>query len=601
MSKKLSPGFTTLINYRTLLEALCVCVILGVAILDALANLTLNQDSATYIVVAQRILISGHLESLINSTNFDNAPNYNPYISQPPGYPLLLVPFTAVLRNLMLSAVVSQVFFIVLFFLAVYLLASKLKFSPFLRVVALLLFTFIEPFLLVHRRIATETIFIALSIAAAYVAVGLVTKSKRKWDWILFGALVALSSMVRYTGLANLALLAPILLKWDTVKAAWRLITHRNTMIGLMAAGGLIIGLACLFDLLPGTRPGLGPSQVRGILFGAAAMITGAVGLIILRIRRSNKNLSNLGASGLATGEGQVSVWPLATFLACFVPTLLWFARNKMLYGGISPANNLLGSFHGTKFWDPVIYFWNDLLGTSGFLRPLLALLIVLFLILPFLKIKDLEGAGYRKTAQMLLLLGAGGHLALLWFLSLVTKIEPIRWRLFSPILAFVMLGMLNGVQHAGESVRLHKWRQVIALVPLVFLLLSGPFTIPDFLQSAGKVNYPVERQLWIEIDQIAWTRSASYFYSDYSYSSDGYLHQIFSNKPQGLFWDQNAVRNPEIIQHILTDGVNTFLVVTENGRSATALDKMTQNGTLPLQKIVFPDTGFALYYLPKK
>jgi hypothetical protein len=153
----------------------------------------------------------------------------------------------------------------------------------------------------------------------------------------------------------------------------------------------------------------------------------------------------------------------------------------------------------------------------------------------------------------------------------------------------------------SSEGERLHKWRQFFALVPLVFLFLHGPFTIPDFLGSAGKVNYPVEKQLWSEIDQIAWTRSASYFYSDYAYSSDGYLHQIFSNKPQGLFWDQNAVKNPEIIQHILTAGVNPFLVVTLNGRSAAALDKMTLNGTLPLQKIVFQDAGFALYYLPKK
>jgi hypothetical protein len=584
-------------KFTTLLEAVIFCLLLSVAILDGMANLSLNQDSSTYIVVAHRILISGHLESLVNSTNFDFAPGYSAYVSQPPGYPFLLVPFMAVLRDPMLSALTAQVVFIVLFYLAVYLMTLRLKFRPLLRVVALLLFTFVAPFLYIHRRISTETIFITLSIAAATIAIGLLTKPNKKRDWVLFGVLVALSSMVRYTGLANLAMIAPILLKWDTFRAAWRLITHRYTFLGVLVMGGLIIALSWLSDLLPGARPGLSHLQVSGILLGAGAMVAGAAGLVLIRMH----GLKSAHSNPIEISGGQVSLLPLITCLACLVPTLVWFARNKLLFGGISPANNLLGSYFGNKLWDPVVYVWNDLLAVNVILRPILALLFIFCIGLPFLRMESLSDTGFRKTSQIVLLWGAGSHLVLLWFLSLVTKIEPIRWRLFFPILAFAILGMLNGVQHASESIKLRKWNLVVALMPLVFLSLSGPFSITDFLHSAGQVNYPVERQLWTEINQIEWTRSSSYFYSDYAYGSDGYLHQIFSNKLQGLLWDQNAVRNPKIIQHILSDGINPFLVVTENGADASILDKMVMRGTLSLEKITFQDTGFVLYYLPRK
>jgi hypothetical protein len=597
MLKNPSTAKKTWSKFTAILEAVIFCLLLSVAILDGLANLSLNQDSSTYMIVAHRILISGRLESLVNSTNFDSAPGYSAYVSQPPGYPFLLVPFMAVLRDPMLSALAAQVVFIVLFYLAVYLLALKLKFRPLLRVVALLLFTFVAPFLYVHRRISTETIFITLSIAAAIVAVGLLTKPNRNRDWVLFGLLVALSSMVRYTGLANLAMIAPVLLKWDTFRAAWRLITHRYTLLGVLVIGGLIITLSWMSELRPGARPGLSPLQVRGILLGVAAMVAGAAGLVLIRVRWLKR-----AASSAAESSGrQVSLWPLITILACLVPTLVWFARNKLFFGGISPANNLLGSYFGNKLWDPVVYVWNDLLSVGGILRPVLALFFIFCLILPFLHIQGLDLAGYRKTSQIVLLSAAGGHLVLLWFLSLVTKIEPIRWRLFSPILAFAILGMLNGVQHASESIRLRRWNLVVAVTPLVFLLLSGPFSITDFLHSAGQVNYPVERQLWNEINKIDWTHSSSYFYSDFAYGSDGYLHQIFSNKLQGLLWDQNAVRNPIIIQHILSDGINPFLVVTENGPDAVILDKMVMRGSLSLEKITFQDTGFVLYFLPRE
>jgi hypothetical protein len=50
----------------------------------------------------------------------------------------------------------------------------------------------------------------------------------------------------------------------------------------------------------------------------------------------------------------------------------------------------------------------------------------------------------------------------------------------------------------------------------------------------------------------------------------------------------------------MLTGWVYPFILVTEDGADAHMLDKMNASGNLTLEKISFPDTGFALYYIKK-
>jgi hypothetical protein len=593
----------SLINHRNskiILELFLVFLVIACAILDELENLSLNEDSASYIEAASRILTTGHIDNLVNKTDFITQPDFVPYTSQPAGFPFILIPFLAVINEPVAAGIAAQSLFIALFYFAVYWLTSRLKFRSLLKLVTLILFTFIAPFLMIHRRISTETLFITLSIAAAVVALRLLTGSNRKSDWILFCALVTLSSMVRYTGLANLALVAPLLLRFDTLKAAWRLISHRYTLIGLLVSGGVLISSALLIDRLPGVNPGIGPMQRKIIAIGAAGIIAGLIGLILIAIRRDAKKSSkNLASQPVKNGR-QAPLLPLMVVLISALPTLVWFARNKLLVGNISPANGLLESFHGYKLWVPFEYIWNDLFNVNSIFRPILLVLAIILLALPFFLPSPFNGSRFRKTAHIVLLCGAAGHFALLYFLSLVTNISPIRDRLFSPILAFLVLGMINGIQHAAEMPGLRKWGAAFTAVPLVFLFLSGPFSPADFFQSIGKVNYPVERQLWGEINKIDWTHTSSYFYSDYAYAAGGYIHQLYSGKPQGVIWDPKVLQDPDIVKHMLTGGVNAFILVTEDGADARILDYMNTSGNLAMEKLSFPDTGFALYYLEK-
>ena len=161
-----------------------------------------------------------------------------------------------------------------------------------LRIVTLILFTFLKPFWVIHNYFWTETLFIALSIGAGYFAIGLLNEPNRKRDWIILIILLTLTSLIRYTGVANLALLAPFLLKRDSLRAAQRLITHKYTLAGLSVGGGLLIALSLLANLLPNAKPGIGPMQWLGILLGATGLLIGMAGLVFLRKNRSEPQVA---------------------------------------------------------------------------------------------------------------------------------------------------------------------------------------------------------------------------------------------------------------------------------------------------------------------
>jgi hypothetical protein len=580
------------------LGALILCLPCAFAILDWLAHLSLSPDSTTYIVVAKNLLETGHLFFFADSTDWVGAPTVVPYRDQPPGLPLLLVPFIAVLRDPMISAAVAQSFYLVLFYLAIYLTTLRLKFTLPLRAAALILFTFVAPLRLIRQYFWSETLFIALSIAAGCIAVSLLTGTNRKRDWILLLILLAFSSAVRFSGVANLGLIAPLLLKRDTARAAMRLLAQRYLSTAILVTGGLLLILSLLIDTLRSANPGIGPLQWSGILAGAAGLLIGSAGLVVARRRLSRENQSESPETESDARKSAAHVWAVFAVVAAVAPVLIWFARNQLSYGVITPTNRLFQSFQGDRLWGPFEYVWTGLLNIGRLQRPLLAMLVVVLLLLPLLRRPLLGMGGFRRTAQIVILSGAIAHFSLLWSLSLVTNMQSIGDRIFSPVLAFTVLGLVNGLQQAVDIARPRVLKQALSALPLVALVAAGTFSSPELWQSLGNVNYPRERQLWSEINSIDWTRSSSYFYSDGSYGAGGYIHQIFSGRPQGIIRDPNVLRDPEMVHNILSNGVNPFILVTESGYEAGILNEMSASGAVPLERMLFHDTGFALYYL---
>jgi hypothetical protein len=581
------------------LEGSLIGVLCVVAILNCLANLSLTQDATTYITAANNFIRSGHLYYFVNTTNLD--PGLMPYVSQPPGFPLLLVPFIAVFRDPMVSALISQSVYIILFYFAIYWMTFKLKFSPLLRIVTLILFTYTWHFQNIRNTYWTETLFIALSILAGCLAIEILADPGRKRNWIFFLVVLALSTSVKYIGVANLAWIAPLLLKKDVLRAAWLLFTHRNTFRAISTLGASLLACSFLVDLLPVAESGIGPMQWRGIILGSAGLLIGLAGLLYLRSRGKKKSSEDT-VSREHLPKIDASTWALFSLFAAAAPVLVWFIRNKLffnvVYKQFNPGSGLIPAIDLSRIAVPFQYIWNDLLVLHIIPVPLVAILALGLLVLPLFHLPVVGMAGPRKVAQVVILSVAVSQFTLMWFLSFVTKTENIGARYFSPVFALLILGILNGLQQIGESVRPRLWRQLLLAVPLVFLALSPEFSLTGMFQNMGRINYPVERQLWSEIDKISWTQSSSFFLSDEGYSAGGFRHQVFSGKPQGILNDVNMLRNPETVHDILSHGVHPFILVIANGPHAQILDEIVAGRAILLEKLSFPDEGFVLYYL---
>jgi hypothetical protein len=178
------------------LELLLAVVLCAVAILAWLGSVRLSQDSTNYITSSENLVKTGKLATFVNETDWINEPAIVPYLDQLPGFPLFLAPFILFFHDPINSALIAQSVFIILFYLFVYLMTRRLQFSSLLRVVTLILITFMQPFFLIHNYFWTETLFIGLSIGAAYFAIGLLAAPGRKRDWIFLIILLALTSLI---------------------------------------------------------------------------------------------------------------------------------------------------------------------------------------------------------------------------------------------------------------------------------------------------------------------------------------------------------------------------------------------------------------------
>ena len=102
------------------------------------------------------------------------------------------------------------------------------------------------------------------------------------------------------------------------------------------------------------------------------------------------------------------------------------------------------------------------------------------------------------------------------------------------------------------------------------------------------------------EFNKLDWILSSSFFYSDDGYAAGGFIHQIFSGRPQGILWDQTILNDPQKIVELLSRGTNTFILVTINSPEFHSFDEMIASGVAPLEKITFAETGYILYHLRK-
>ena len=234
------------------------------AISHLLSDLNLSPDSSSYITAAKNFANTGRLVVFVNSPSRDMLPKVEPYSEQPPGLPAYFVPFMLAFDDPVRSAVIAQAIVIVCLFLFLYQLMGRLGLSRPLRAIALGIFLMMGGFRGVYIDPGTEALFICLAVAIGWLAIRYYQGGRERWVWPTLILLIAFSTSVRYTGVANIAWLIPALFRRRTITGIPQLITHRYVVTAIIGGGLALVALSLLADTLGLSKnPGIGPVQIQ--------------------------------------------------------------------------------------------------------------------------------------------------------------------------------------------------------------------------------------------------------------------------------------------------------------------------------------------------
>jgi hypothetical protein len=572
----------TPLRWGRALELAALLILCFLSVRHWAGRLNLSPDSTTYITAAGNLAQTGRLFYFANAASWSMEPEVEPYTEQPPGFVYFLAPFIGIVREPINAALIAQGVAILAFYVSLFVMFGRLRFHPALGILGLATFAFLAPFVQIRSFLWSETLFIAASVAGGWIALRIVCESGPRSDWLLLLAFLAFSSAVRLVGVANVAWIFPILLRRRTLRAGVRLLTH-PALGWTLALGGLGVVVVFLFaDRLGlGTRGGIGPTQILGIVLGTAAVVLGVGVLVSVRNSRIRP-----WAAPADAGTGGEELWPWAAMIASTLPVLLWFARNEILYGAFSLTNKPFEVFHAEHLGVPFAYFANETLGMRNIPAAAVALAVLGLMALPFF-----VGNRERRLAQACILAAALAQFAAVWLPSLASEISSLGHRLLAPSIALLALATFHGLQAGMDAIPRRKWAPAMLLLPLSFLALGRNVAASELLLIPGGINYPVERNLWQDLHELEWTRSSTHFYSDRDF-----VHQVFAGIPQRIIWDNSVLRDPGAVAAFLGRGENPFFLLREGIWEAGRLEEMMASGQVPLEKIDFSRYGFVLY-----
>ncbi len=571
-------------NALVVLDILLIGTASYVAISHLLSDLSLSPDSSTYITAAKNIARTGRLVSFANSPSRSMIPKVERYTEQPPGLPFYFVPFMLAFDDPVRAAVIAQAVVIVFLFLFLYLLMDRLGFSRLLRAIAFGFFLMLSGFRSVYIDPGTEALFICLAVAIGWLSIRLYQGGRERWVWPTLVLLIAFASSVRYTGVANIAWLIPVLFRRKTIVSLPQLITQRSVIILVSAGGFALVTFSLLADALGLTKnPGIGPVQTWGIAVGLVSL---AIGMILLAIRQRYK--LQAGAKRPDTAFAPNAYWPIIAAFAAVLPVGLWLLRNRLTVGKLTRTGRF-DSFMPENLLTPFEFIESSVFELRFIPTIVVVLVTVVIVSLPLFLSQPQE-----RKAHLVLMAACAAHFVAVTLASTVVRISPLYFRLLSPVIALGILVVLNGIQAGVGHEHSKAWRQVLYALPIGFLVLASSASAELLVPGRFEINYPRERQVWLEIKELGISDQSSHFYSDRIFE-----HQIFYDIPQRIFWNLDLVEDATTVNNLLATGRNPFILFQNWGPEAKALDDHIANGSVKLEVVEFPTYGFTLYYPP--
>lgn len=566
------------------LDILLIGMASYVAISHLLSDLNLSPDSSSYITAAKNFAETGRLVVFVNSPSRDMDPKVEPYSEQPPGLPAYFVPFMIAFDDPVRSAVIAQAIVIVCIFLFSYLLMDRLGFSRLLRAIGLGTFLMMSGFRIVYIDPGTEALFICLALAIGWLSIRLYQGGRERWVWPTLILLIAFSTSVRYTGIANIAWLIPALFRRKTIVGIPLLITHRSLVIVIISGGLALVAFSLLADALwLSKNPGIGPVQTWGI---GAGLVTFVTGMILLAVRRQNK--PKVGAKRSDVSLSLDAYWPIGGAFAAFAPIGLWLLRDQLTVGNPTRTGEF-DSFVPENLLVPFEFIGSSLFNLRLIPMTIVVLVTAVIVLLPFFLSQPRE-----RNEHLLLMAACTAHFVSVALASTVVRISTVHFRLLSPAIALGILVVLNGVKAGIGYEYSRAWRKMLYALPIGYLALASSVSAGLLVPGRFAISYPRERQLWTDIKELGIVNMSSHFYSDGIFE-----HQIFVDIPQRIFWGPEVVENAAAVNNLLASGQNPFILFQNWGPEAKALDEHIASGAVKLNVVEFPTSGFTLYYPP--
>lgn len=204
-------------------------------------------------------------------------------------------------------------------------------------------------------------------------------------------------------------------------------------------------------------------------------------------------------------------------FILAITPLGIWLIRN-MQAGGTATNRALVyvpaDAFpYGYRIYTMLHSFFIPVPLPEG-IRPLIAaIFIVVFIILFVFLSRRLRGYTEWRRMEVVLsgtsLLFAGGYIVFLFFsITFFDPSTPVDWRIFSPVLTILILGLFSGMWAISQG---FEKSSVVHRVFLLFVLISILLKTPDAIRSARFIQQNglgYTSGQWQQSESIAFVRS---------------------------------------------------------------------------------------------
>lgn len=262
------------------------------------------------------------------------------------------------------------------------------------------------------------------------------------------------------------------------------------------------------------------------------------------------------------------------------IPVILWFIRNKMLYGYTTYSHRI-----GNKIDFNVFDSFLNKLGSIYSFLPYLAILgLLIFLTISILPL-------FLRKFSLIINIYLGLYSAFIInfigivFLSMISDFNELGPRLLFPSVICLIVCLIY-ITDKIISFNANKY----LLILIVFVSTIFAFNQSRALEKSP-INYPLEKDISTAITRKIELKSTTHYYSEF----DNYLLQVYLYMPIRFMNDINFnSRDTNSFLKLKNTGNNPFFIFNDSSQKNIDIDPLVKSGTV--EKIHLKEYKTSIY-----